>query len=74
MCEFMSWIEKGKDVLFLTAKDINSSRGKKVFKDCKDNDFLGHNAIRTFYGLEDSVGYDEENKSFWNGKIPKQTL
>lgn len=73
MCELISWIEaKMSDntvqVLFLTDKDVFSSYGRDKLKGCKDNDYLGHGAIRTYFDLNKSQATlkERENKEFWN--------
>ncbi len=75
MCEFISWIEKDGQVLFLTAKDLESKYGKKTLEGCLDNDFLGHGAIKKFYAAPDGTalvdGSDRENRNFWNGQLPQ---
>lgn len=70
MCEFVSWIEKDGQVLFLTSKDVNSSYGRKELEGCLDNDFIGHGAIRRFYSFQGGV--DKENRNFWNGELPPE--
>ena len=72
MCDFISYIEAGGKILFLTPKDIESKYGKQTLKDSKDNDFLGHNAVRAFYGLKANIWVDKENKDFWNGNLPQE--
>ncbi len=63
MCDFISWIQKGGRILFLTDKDVFSSRGKELLGDCKDNDVLGHEALRFYYG--------KDGKSLRAGRIMK---
>ena len=70
MCEFISWVEKDEKVFFLTDKEVFSSYGKEKLKGCKDNDFIGHGAIRKYYDLKG--GADRENPRFWDGKLPKE--
>ena len=57
MCEFISWIEKDKDVLFLTYNDIyNTKRGKELQVHCKNpDDLTGHGAIRFYYSLKNGT-------------------
>lgn len=62
MCEFISWIEKGNDIFYLTDKEIFSKQGQELLLGCKDNDFLGHGAIRKFYSLQ--YGREHEVKNF----------
>jgi hypothetical protein len=76
MCDFVSWVEipnqdGTKSYYYLTDKEVYSPYGKKVFGDgAKDNDFLGHGAIRAFYASPDGTplkgGDDREVKDFWN--------
>jgi hypothetical protein len=55
MCDFVSWIEKNGEVLFLTGEDIyNTKRGKELQKYCGlAEDLKGHGAIRWYYGNHD---------------------
>ena len=52
MCDFISWIEKDSQVIFLTADDVfNTKEGKELQKYCQDkSDLVGHGAIRRYYG------------------------
>ena len=72
MCEFISWVEHEGKIFFLTENDINSEYGKERLKERKDNDFLGHGAIRTYYNLKPFEGMDRENRDFWDGDLPKE--
>ena len=72
MCDFISWIEKDGETLFLTEKDIMSSYGKEALKDERDNDLIGHGAICKYYTF--TGGTEKENKNFWNGDIPKKII
>ena len=55
MCEFVSWIEKDGEVLFLTGEDVfHTKRGRELQKYCKSKDDLtGHGAIRWYFGKDD---------------------
>ena len=55
MCEFISYIEKNGEVLFLTGDDVfNTKRGKQLQKHCKSaDDLTGHGAIRWYFGIDD---------------------
>jgi hypothetical protein len=64
MCDFVSWIDIKGMIYFLTDAEIFSDLGREKLSGCKDNDFLGHGAIRRFYDLKDK-GVDRENKNFW---------
>ena len=76
MCEFVSWIEVKKEgetqFLYLTDKDVFSSYGREVLGGSKDNDFLGHGAIRTFFKLSQTEGKEHDEKDFWNAPLPKE--
>ena len=53
MCEFVSWIKKDNDAIFLTGDDVfNSKRGKALQKHTCQNDWHGHGAIRWYYKFE----------------------
>jgi hypothetical protein len=69
MCHFVSWIEKDKDIYFLTANDLNTPEGRKLKKYLGDQyweDIMGHGAIRQYYGL--SEGINKECTDFSNPK------
>ena len=64
MCDPISWIEKDKELFYLTDKDVFSKHGREVFGEkYKDNDLLGHNAIRLYWNLKG--GTQHENTSLW---------
>ena len=67
MCEFLSWIEKNGDILYLTYDDIyHTEKGKKLQKYCKCiSDLVGHGAIRYYFKLEDG-----ENKECTDFSTP----
>jgi hypothetical protein len=71
MCDFISWIEterKGKKILcYLTDQEVFSSIGREVFpkEETKDNDVLGHGAIRLFFNLK-KEGTEHEETNFWD--------
>ncbi len=53
MCDFISWIEKNDEILFLTYDDVyNTKRGKELreFSESKD-DLVGHGAIEFYYDI-----------------------
>ena len=62
----MSWIEKDKSILFLTADMVfNSEKGKKLQEYTGDSsDYTGHGAIRFYYGIERYDGIDKECTDF----------
>ena len=71
MCDFISYIEKNGEILYLTDKEVFSKFGKEHLKGCLHNDILGHGAIRKFYNIQG--GRDVEVKDFWNlDKLPKE--
>ena len=77
MCEMVSWIEVEKEgkknVLFLTNDEVFSERGKKMLKECQDNDFLGHHAIRYIWDMKGNEGVQRENRNLWETKnLPKE--
>jgi hypothetical protein len=77
MCDFISWVEKDKQPLFLTDELVFSARGREVFGDCRDNDLLGHGAIRRFYAPPNQEmlrdGTDHEVKNFWDvARLPPE--
>ena len=55
MCDYISWIAKGDEVLFLTGDDVfNTKRGRELQKYCiSQNDLTGHGAIRWYFGKDD---------------------
>ncbi|MEK9186219.1 MAG: hypothetical protein AAB885_01390 [Patescibacteria group bacterium] len=69
MCEFVSWLEVQRDgkkhILSLDDQELFSERNREILKNSKDNDFLGHHAIRAVYGLKKDEGNEGEKKSFW---------
>jgi len=36
MCAFISWIEDGKEIYFLTCNDLNTKEGRKLVKELKE--------------------------------------
>ena len=77
MCDYISWIEKGDEILFLTGPDVFSSqRGSELQNHCKSKDDLtGHGAIRWFYGIGKDVGKERECTNFSTpANFPKQIV
>jgi len=73
MCNFLSWVEMPDGKLYyLTDKEVYSEVGRDKLSGCKDNDVLGHGAIRTFYGL--TGGPDRERRDFWAGDLPSELV
>lgn len=66
MCEFISWVEKGGKVYFLTGKKIfHTQKGKKLQEwSGSSDDYSGHGAIRYYYGLEQDEGINKECTNF----------
>ena len=66
MCEFVSWIEKGGKVLFLTGKQVfETKKGENLRKWTGSvDDYTGHGAIRYYYGLEQDEGINKELTTF----------
>ena len=77
MCEFISWIEVErngkKEILYLDDQLLSEKRTRELLKGSKDNDFLGHHAIRAAWNLKDDEGKQGEVRDFWNTqKLPKE--
>ena len=71
MYEFISYIQKGDQLFYLTDDEIFSKEGREKLSDCQDNDFIGHGAIRKFFDIKG--GEDHEVRDFWNtDKLPKE--
>jgi len=71
MCDFISWMRNGLELYYLTEKELNSPKGDLLLSR-KDNDPLGHGAIRKYFGLEGITTAKEfENRDFWNGNLPE---
>ena len=68
MCDFVSWVEKGrgktKKYLYLNNALIKSERGKELLKGLPQDDLIGHGAICLFYGLEQDEGKNKECLDF----------
>ena len=65
MCEFLSWIEKGDKVYFLTGKQVYDTPKGKALKEWSQNiedDKTGHGAIRFYYNIVG--GEDKECSDF----------
>ncbi|MHB9010634.1 MAG: hypothetical protein ACYC49_00180 [Ignavibacteriaceae bacterium] len=76
MCEFISWkaVERNGEthLFYLTDQEVFSKEGTKKFKDCQDNDVLGHGAIDRFFELN-GKGRQYEVQDFWNlKKLPQE--
>jgi hypothetical protein len=73
MCDFISYIECDDHICYLTDKDVYSKEGKKLLEGCRDNDLLGHGAIRKYFYLNPTQGKRYEHRDFWNKeKFPKE--
>ncbi len=65
MCEFLSFIEKDKKILFLTHHLLfETPQGDMVRSKCGKDDLIGHGAIRLFYELEQDQGKNREITGF----------
>ena len=64
MCEFISWIEYKDEFLYLTSKDLETSKGRKLYKDVGVEDIKGHGAIRKFFNLGQKEGINMECEDF----------
>ena len=63
MCEFVSWIEKGKQVYFLTRTQVDSPQGEALKKRFPgEGELLGHAAIRAYFELDG--GTEREQADF----------
>lgn len=76
MCDFISWKSIEKDgethLFYLTDQEVFSKKGKEKFRDCRDNDVIGHGAIDKFFELN-GKGRKHEVQDFWNlHKLPKE--
>ena len=78
MCDFISWFAVKREgethYLYLTDAEVFSERGQELFLDSKDNDILGHQAIKLFYNLSPYEGGGSECLRFWrkNADIPAE--
>ena len=71
MCELKSWINKDGKIYHLTDWDLLDECIKKRLAGCKDNDYLGHGAIRKAYNIEG--GAEHEEQDIWDlDKFPKE--
>ncbi len=66
MCEFVSWIEEGGKVFFLTGNQVfHTAKGHKLQAHCGSRDDLGgHGAIRLYFGLPTAFGENKECDDF----------
>ncbi len=66
MCEFISWVQQGEKVFFLTYDQIYTTpRGDALRKwDNNSEDYIGHGAIRFYYELEREEGTNKERTDF----------
>ncbi len=77
MCEFISWIEIEKEgkknVFYLDDKELFCERTSEILKGCKDNDLIGHHAIRDVFGVRSNAGQEHEVQDFWETeRLPKE--
>ena len=72
MCDFMSYIERNGKFYYLTDKDLNTARGKKLLKKY-GKDINGHGAIREFYDIEYKNKIEKEQTDFSSpNNFPKE--
>ncbi len=72
MCEFVSWIEGGGKVYFLTNEVVKARlEDYKEFNSGWRRDLCGHGAIEWFFGLEQGMRHLEVNDFSRIGDIPK---
>ena len=64
MSNFISWIEYKDEILYMTDRDLETSRGKKLLRDIGFEDIAGHGAIRSFFNIPDGKGTDKESTDF----------
>jgi hypothetical protein len=66
MCHFVSWVESGKAVFYLTHKQVwETERGKELREHCGNKeDYVGHGAIRFYYKLGEVKGRNCEVTDF----------
>ena len=80
MCEFISWIEDGKEIYFLTCNDLNTKEGRELVKELKESksfydDISGHGAIRKYFNLKSNQGTNKECSDFSNpNNFPPQII
>jgi len=74
MCEFLSWIEKGDKVYFLTKAQIDSPQGEAVKKRFPgEGELIGHSAIRAYYDIDG--GKEKEQTDFSSpDNFPKEII
>jgi len=72
MCKLKSWVEYNGQILHLTDLELRDKVIKERLKDCRDNDLIGHGAIRQAFNLPLNKGVDME-ADFWKiDKLPKE--
>jgi len=64
MSNFISWIEYKDEILYMTDRDLETSRGKKLSRDIGFEDIAGHGAIRSFFNIPDGKGTNRESTDF----------
>ena len=78
MCQFVSWIEYHKEVLFLTQREMETKRGrelKKYLGDQFEQDKIGHGAIELYFDLRPNTGIHKECVDFADpDKLPKEIV
>ena len=78
MCEFISWIEYGGEVLFLTKNELNTNHGqalRKYLGTQYEQDVKGHGAIEWYYKLKPNSRRHKECTDFSSPKnFPKEIV
>lgn len=64
MTDFISWVDAGGILYYLTDVEVFSRLGKERLADSKDNDYIGHGAIREFYQIG-TYGLNCQLLYFW---------
>ena len=64
MCQFVSWIKHNEKVYFLDDLKLNTKEGRELLKQCKDDDIIGHGAIRAYYPELRKLGTNVECDDF----------
>jgi hypothetical protein len=78
MCEFVSWIEYQKEILFLTQREMETKRGRELKKYLGvqfEQDKTGHGAIELYFDLRPSSGIHRECVDFSDPhKLPEEIV
>jgi len=78
MCEFVSWIEYHKEILFLTQREMETKRGRELRKYLSvqfEQDKIGHGAIEWYFNLRPNSGIHKECVDFSDPhKLPQEIV